>query len=403
MARIEEFEAKDVKLTPSDKGYAAVEMAARRIGPMFNQMAAGQRELGNLTKGSDEAIGRTTEAFLRFEGLSQQSSGGGVKIKGGGGRTLLGTGAGGDTSWNARANASNELRDDGGRTKGTTTGTAAEKAAAAKLQAEQLTDQLKAQRDTEDSQRKIDREAQDASRAEELDNWNLTHKDDANAAQMKVTFNLEADRVKAARLQEDAAIKATRDRQDAAIKEGRAADVIAKLDYKTRGELSNGGPALSGFAKDWTAANSAVGARQDVTKVVSVLRGTVSGAVGAGPAAQRAALAPASTTTVSGEAAGFEPLTRTVPETAAEPQGPDVFGTGAGDLAGQAYPNPTFLGNAPAVAGAPEQAAQPGEGPPPTTGGEEQYMPPTRDQSQIYAPIDQQSAPSLYSDMTGGM
>ena len=102
MARIEEFEAKDVKLTPSDKGYAAVEMAARRIGPLYGQMAAGARELGNLTKGSDEAIGRTAEAFLRFEGLSNQAGNAGVKVgKGGAERTLLGTGAGGDTSWGA--------------------------------------------------------------------------------------------------------------------------------------------------------------------------------------------------------------------------------------------------------------------------------------------------------------
>ena len=399
MARIEEYEAKDVKLTPSDKGYAAVELAARRVGSLYQQMAAGQRELGNLTKASDEAIGRTTEAFLRFQGLSQQASGTGVKVdKGGAGeRTLLGTGAGGDTSWNARANASNDLTEKvAKRTTGTGTGETADQAAqkavdkdTAALKATQAADQLKASRDAEDEQRKGSREAQDASRAEELDNWNLTHPNDPLANQMKVTFNLEADRVKAQRLIEDEALKQSRNAQDAAIKEGKSSATLygAQLNYQGKADVANAAAAYSKAARDMTGQLNPTQNQQDYRNAVTVLRGN-------DPAAQAKLInVPAPGEETGGRVPGHtgeDTSTDTVPE--ALPSGAEAA-------------QPTYTGDVPAIPPSQQQqqASQQDAGSQAPTGGEEQYMPPTRDQSQIQSPLDNQDVPGLYSDLWGGM
>ncbi len=398
MARIEEFEAKDVKLTPSDKGYAAVEMAARRIGPLYQQMAAGQRELGNLTKASDEAIGKTTEAFLRFQGLSQQSSGAGVKVdKGGPGeRTLLGTGSGEFGMANARANASNERRDDGGLAKPLVGQTAAEKTAAAKLQSEQLADQLKSQRDAADAQKKADRDAEDFQRAQDR------RYGDTNGPPSNDTVLVRAAedaRVKAARDAQDAAIKQTRDTQDAAIKEGRAADVLAKLDYKTKGELSNGPVVISGTARDWYAANSPIGAQSTMAQDVTVIRGGQQTALRA--AQQNALRAPGRTQGSMETGAG---IGLSVGE-AASPNAPVGLGDLPGDITeAMSVAQPTYMGDTPSITGAPppqtnEQPAQDEAAATPQSSG----SPDIPNSGPIYSPIDQPSAPGLYSDMTGGM
>lgn len=117
------------RINPTNTGVSATESAARRLGSFAEQEAAGTKEIGALTSQYDKEAGRTLEVaaqaistFTRFKALQdladaeakaklQQENSVGFKVAGGGGggaeRTLLGTGSGGDTNWNAQANASN--------------------------------------------------------------------------------------------------------------------------------------------------------------------------------------------------------------------------------------------------------------------------------------------------------
>ena len=112
MPAFKEYVAKG-KLTPTDMGFTAMETAARR------QQSFTADQVASVEK-SAKAVGQAWEGSLKFgldeiEIAQQQAArgGGGVKVAGAGkaGRTLLGTGAGGDTNWNARANASNAAAD----------------------------------------------------------------------------------------------------------------------------------------------------------------------------------------------------------------------------------------------------------------------------------------------------
>lgn len=110
MARIAEYEAKDVKLNPSELGETANTQAARRIGSFFEQMASGAKEIGRLQQENDDEIGKQLTAFLRFKGLEDASSGVNVRTgKSGVERTLIGTGSGEFGYENARANYQNLL------------------------------------------------------------------------------------------------------------------------------------------------------------------------------------------------------------------------------------------------------------------------------------------------------
>ena len=430
MARIEEFEAKDVKLTPSDKGYAAVEMAARRIGPLYGQMAAGQRELGNLTKGSDEAIGRAAEAFLRFQGLSQQSSGIGVKVGKGGAaeRTLLGTGAGGDTSWNARANASNDLTERGARTAaGTATGQTADQAAAAAvgitlpltpaqqkaaataktaadkdvaaLKAAQVADQLKADRAAEDKQIAAAQATEDHTRA--------MQRNEADTKDGKIISPTDAATINA-RAEEDFAVKRDRAQaasdlqqkrlaQDAAVREGRLADVYSKAQLNWQDKLG-----VNRNAK--LLVDAANGTVKDLNQTATTQ--TVIGDYGAlmGP-------------TLKGSVAGVRNNGLRIPGSntgeAADTENPSTGNDASSLSMGMGMDTmPTFLGDAPAItpsrqySNAGAAAGQTGgEAPPPPENPENPYVSQTPSSAQvIQSPIDQPGdVPGLYSDMTGGM
>lgn len=83
MPRIATYEAKDLKLTPSDKGYSAAEMAARRIGPFYSQAGEAAAKVGRLQEQELDLEGKEITSFLRFQGLSEASGGGGVKYGGG--------------------------------------------------------------------------------------------------------------------------------------------------------------------------------------------------------------------------------------------------------------------------------------------------------------------------------
>ena len=410
MARIEEFEAKDVKLTPSDKGYAAVEMAARRIGPLYGQMAAAQRELGSLTKGSDEAIGKTAEAFLRFQGLSQQSSGAGVKVgKGGAGeRTLLGTGAGGDTSWNARANASNIPGI--GKTSAAATGTgqtadqaanaavgitapltpAQRKAAnkvATTLKAEQAADKLKADRNLEDKNIASKREQEDldtkiywdklgpiSGLTGTIQGKETQAQADARAQmEMQVAKDTQASALKNSRLQENSDLQQQRDAQDAAVKEGRT-----QLTLQQKMEIANGAPKIADLAHRLVAANSPAAAQQQASDDRAVLSGALTGDRVPSHIAEN-------------------------PDTEPKKTGEAASDLGIPTDLGGGY-SPTFLGDVPAI---PAQRETPANAPPsPEPSADSQDIgPPTPASSQtIQTPIDQPGdVPGLYSDMTGGM
>ena len=408
MARIEEFEAKDVKLTPSDKGYAAVEMAARRIGPLYGQMAAGARELGNLTKGSDEAIGRTAEAFLRFEGLSNQAGNAGVKVgKGGAERTLLGTGAGGDTSWNARANASNDLTE---RKQAASADTAllkdkieagkAQAVAQSKLDADKLEGQLKSGRDAEDEQKKAQRDQAAADLLQERTLNKANDPDWYNSTANTTAMNKEDARIKQAHDTEDAQIKQARDRQDTQIKQAQDVDAINKaaIDYKTKVDFIKGGPALSVAARAVSIQNNVAATDQAVSNDVQIQRGGV-------PNTRRAQQIGAETNAVSDTGTTPRPggsFEKTLGEGGGLPgeaastgdAGPDTFASGydAG---------PTYLGDNPAIPSPPQQPTAASQETVSQPGGYAQEVP--SQPQDIQSPIDQASAPALYSDMTGGM
>ncbi len=94
MPKIVEYDATIAqdKITPSNTGYSATEMAARRIGSFAEQEAAGTKEVGALQNQYDREVGQQLTDFLRFKGLEDKSVG--VKVSGGGGgNTLIGTGS----------------------------------------------------------------------------------------------------------------------------------------------------------------------------------------------------------------------------------------------------------------------------------------------------------------------
>ena len=118
------------KLTPVDMGFTAFETAARRqqsVAAEQGNVAARAARTGQDIAKSDieqaaNAVAGAKATSLAWDGLKfgldemelvqkqQERGGGGVKqgsakVE----RTLIGTGSGGDTNWNAKANASNEL------------------------------------------------------------------------------------------------------------------------------------------------------------------------------------------------------------------------------------------------------------------------------------------------------
>ena len=84
MPRIATYEAKDLKLTPSDKGYSAEEMAGRRIGPFYSQAGEAAAKVGRLQEQELDLEGKEITSFLRFQGLYDRSEGGGGVKYGGG-------------------------------------------------------------------------------------------------------------------------------------------------------------------------------------------------------------------------------------------------------------------------------------------------------------------------------
>lgn len=82
MARIKEYKAENVELRPVEAGYAAEELAGRRVGQFYTQTAEGEREAGNLKQQGDTEAGKIVDSFLRFSALEAKDSG--ITIKGGG-------------------------------------------------------------------------------------------------------------------------------------------------------------------------------------------------------------------------------------------------------------------------------------------------------------------------------
>ncbi len=407
MPRIEEFEAKDVKLTPSDKGFSALETAARRIGPLYQQMAAGQRELGNLSKGADEAIGRTTEAFLRFQGLSGGGGGAGVKVGSGKGeRTLLGTGAGGDTNWNARANASNDLTEKAAKGAAGTPGETAEQAAAnqvgitlpltaaqkkAAATAQKAVDTKQAAEDqqtfmdnntaarlVEDKQRAATRAGEDNARKLWWDQNPINEITDPQAAKdMQVAKDTQEYELKRDRAQEDLNIQLHRDAIDAAIKEGRSAATLgaAQITLHDKQNINAGTKPLVDAARRTIEGLAPTATAQAVSEDAHTLHNSLVGERVPGHIPE-------------------VPDAGETPRSASDQTATYYDETSAAGM-------PTYLSDVPAVRGQPEN------NPPPTLGAEDIQQPeegsPPQQQQAVQYPIDRPNVPGLYDDLTGGM
>src|ERR1700693_1435624 len=95
MAKIREYrnEVSQVELHPSNEGYSAEELTARRVGAFSTQTAAGQREAAHLVQQGDTAAGDLVNSFLRFSGLNAKTAGETVKTARSGGPS---TGFGGE-------------------------------------------------------------------------------------------------------------------------------------------------------------------------------------------------------------------------------------------------------------------------------------------------------------------
>lgn len=104
MAKIVEYDATIAqdKITPTNTGYSATEMAARRIASFAEQEAAGAKEIGALQAKVTDDAGIQATAFLRLQGLEASGGGGGLKAGGGGRteRTLIGTGTNSGLTYN---------------------------------------------------------------------------------------------------------------------------------------------------------------------------------------------------------------------------------------------------------------------------------------------------------------
>jgi hypothetical protein len=98
MAKIAEFDAKDLKLTPSNTGYSAAEQAARRIGPFATQAAGAIRKVADLQATEERELGQQQTAFARLQGLEAKAEGStaGVKIGGRSLKDMFQLGAGGN-------------------------------------------------------------------------------------------------------------------------------------------------------------------------------------------------------------------------------------------------------------------------------------------------------------------
>lgn len=94
MPKLPEYEATE-KLQTNDLGVTAHEQAGRRIGPFYTEMAQATKEIADMEKANDDAIGKQLDAFLRFQAMEDKGSGGGFKVtsSGKGDRTLIGTGS----------------------------------------------------------------------------------------------------------------------------------------------------------------------------------------------------------------------------------------------------------------------------------------------------------------------
>lgn len=104
MAKIVEYDATIAqdKISPTNTGYSANELAARRVGQFAEQEAQGVKEVAALEARVTEEAGQQATAFLRLQGLEDRGGGSGVKAgsAGGMGRTLIGTGANSGITYN---------------------------------------------------------------------------------------------------------------------------------------------------------------------------------------------------------------------------------------------------------------------------------------------------------------
>jgi hypothetical protein len=94
--RFAQYIAKNLKLTPSDKGYTSAELAARRIGTAATQSADAIRRVTQLEAQEEESTGKELTTFARFRGLEQDlNTGGGVKVERNSLKDMFQLGAGG--------------------------------------------------------------------------------------------------------------------------------------------------------------------------------------------------------------------------------------------------------------------------------------------------------------------
>lgn len=95
MARLRLYNAGTGELKPTNEGYSAAEMEARRVNPLFRGAASDIAEIGKLQEETIKARKWPLD-YARFfleASASKSRGGGGINVKGGGGG-MLGTGAG---------------------------------------------------------------------------------------------------------------------------------------------------------------------------------------------------------------------------------------------------------------------------------------------------------------------
>jgi hypothetical protein len=87
--KIREYRATEVALHPSNEGYSATELAARRVGAFSTQTAAGEREAAQVKAQGSRAAGALVETFSRFAGLEAKLQPRGLTVRGGKAETTM--------------------------------------------------------------------------------------------------------------------------------------------------------------------------------------------------------------------------------------------------------------------------------------------------------------------------
>ena len=426
MAKIVEYDAKDLKLNPSNVGQQALETGARRVGQFAEQMASGTREVGNLQRELDDDIGKQLTSFMRFKGLEDES-GGGVKVKGGNGRTLLGTGTNSGITRNPSDKTGKTTTADNQLDKDKIAAAQKIKDAQDKIASDKAAGELKQARDKEDAQTQQIRDADDAQKQQDriVVNANLKVGKDADGnpipadqidAYTKHTLLEQAaldNGIKEQRAAENADTKQRRDAQDAAITQGADSNALNKIthDYQTKKDLLSGATTLSKLAAQAVAATSPVNTAQQAMSDTDILRGGkpgVNNKLGAQQNAISGTPGPADR-----QDGGFE-------------NSKDKSGLETPDQPGQTEPGvipvvdgmpidtveaqslPTWTGDTPYVPGQPPpQQSTPDQSAPQIPGSEfsqggagpSTFSGPPG----IWSGIDNENAPSLYGDMGNGM